>query len=486
MSRDTTGDGPMIAGKPGWLLALIPVAAASIAWAAAGPAPTAPTPGTAATAGGGQGSGDTGSGGTSGQRSAELAGSAACADCHAAEWRRWRDSPHYRTIDDATPQTVRGRFGTLDAPSTARVSGRTWPQPPGEAREVEITLLEHEGRHHAVFEAPDAFIETNFEPSDSGRYPFALDHTLGKLFYQAYLTRMPNGEIFVTPLMWDIREERWLLAGWRPFGTDCAHCHVTGLALQPSPAGSAGRSPWSRPARFVELPVGWKEMSVGCEVCHGPGASHVADPRPGNIDDPGRADHRAQADLCGTCHGMGVANAQTHRLGDPVQPPLDQSSVPTGWRINAFWPTGQHKSYFTLYQGHINSAHWQRAGLSCAPCHLPHAGGTRYSVEDDAQCTLCHTGFKRRPTRHTGHPPDSPGSRCVACHMPRNNRFTLVPDLVLMTHVRSHDVTIPDPRRARDQGVPDACGECHAAEGPSWALARMRELWPDAPASVGR
>lgn len=474
----------MIAGKRGWLLALVPVVAALSAWLghASGPIhrPGAAVTATRASAGGTL-AGPVAGGELAGPAAGgELAGSAACADCHAAEWRQWRSSAHYRTIDEAGPDTVRGRFGSVEAPGTARISGPTWPQPAGGGpREVEVTLLESDGRHYAVFEEPDAFIESNFQPSDSGRYSFPLDYTLGKLFYQTYMTRMPNGEIYVTPVMWEIEEERWRLAGWRPFGTDCAHCHVTGLGLQSTPEGSAGPSPWSRPDRWVALPVSWEEMSVGCEVCHGPGATHVADPRPDNIDNPARRDNRARADLCGTCHGMGVANAQTHRLGDPVRPPMTTAEVPSGWRINAFWPTDQHKTYFTMYQGHLRSAHWRRARLSCAPCHPAHAGGTRYPVEDDSQCTLCHTGFKRRLTAHTHHPEDGPGSRCVACHMPRNNRFTLVPGVVLMTHVRSHDITIPDPRRARDHGVPDACGQCHAEEGPEWALERMRELWPE-------
>lgn len=408
-----------------------------------------------------------------------LVGSAACADCHADAYREWRASPHHGTIGAATPATVLGEFGRSGEPDPPRVRGPTYPQAQegGGSGTVEITLRQREDGYWAVFESADAFIRANFKPTPSGRYAFRLDYVLGKLFYQTYMTRMPNGEVYVTPVLWDRYERRWRLAGWRPWGPECAHCHVTGLKLQDGPAGSAGPSPWTDPPRYLVRPVEWLEPNVGCELCHGPGAGHVADPRADNIVNPARLPARAQVDICGTCHGMGIANPQTYLPGEPVQAPMNNDEVPPGWRINAFWPTGQHKTYFTLYQGHLMSPHWRGVGLTCAPCHPAHAGGTRLPVADNSQCLLCHTAFKRRLTEHTHHPADSPGSRCVECHMPRNNRFTLVPGVVLMTHVHSHNITLPDPQVNLEHGVPDACSGCHVEEDPAWALEQMDRLW---------
>ncbi|MFQ5744817.1 MAG: multiheme c-type cytochrome [Acidobacteriota bacterium] len=412
-------------------------------------------------------------------RAQAYVGSRACASCHEEIFQQWQQSAHNHTIDTTSAGRVLGLFvdpGDRDPPT---VTGPTYPRPTGQggAPQVTVTLRRSEGRYWAVFDDADAFIKANFKPTASGRYAFSLDYTQGKLFYQTYMTRMPNGEVYITPVLWDRFEKTWRLAGWRPWGSACAHCHVTGLKLQTDPEGSAGISPYSRPSQFVARPVDWLEMAVGCEICHGGGAAHVAAPTAANIVNPARLSHRAQIDLCGSCHGLGVSNAQTYRLGDPVDPPLSNAEVAPGSRVNGFWPTGQHKTYFSLYQGHLKSRHWQGAHLTCAPCHRAHSSGTRYPVEDNSQCTLCHTGYKRRLSAHTHHTPDSPGSRCIECHMPRNNRFTLVPGVVLMTHVNSHNMSLPDPRVNLDYGVPDACTQCHASEGAAWALEQLERLW---------
>ena len=47
--------------------------------------------------------------------------------------------------------------------------------------------------------------------------------------------------------------------------------------------------------------------------------------------------------------------------------------------------------------------------------------------------------------------------------------------------MRDHSISIPSPRNTARFGVPNACNECHAAESPEWATARMDEWWGETP-----
>ena len=47
--------------------------------------------------------------------------------------------------------------------------------------------------------------------------------------------------------------------------------------------------------------------------------------------------------------------------------------------------------------------------------------------------------------------------------------------------MRDHSISIPSPRNTARFGVPNACNECHVAESPEWATARMDEWWGETP-----
>jgi cytochrome c553 len=173
-------------------------------------------------------------------------------------------------MDVATPQTVLGDF-----------SG------------VTVT----DGRHTASFRREgDKFLVRTDGPGGAVA-EFAVSETFGADPLQQYLVLFPDGRRQALPWAWDSRPgeqggQRWfhlmahadLHAGdtlhWT--GRDqnwnfmCAACHSTGLVR----GYDAGRD------RFD---TSWTEISVGCESCHGPGASHVAwaraSPHP---DVPGR------------------------------------------------------------------------------------------------------------------------------------------------------------------------------------------------------
>ena len=88
----------------------------------------------------------------------------------------------------------------------------------------------------------------------------------------------------------------------------------------------------------------------------------------------------------------------------------------------------------------------------------------------DRACTQCHPAVARDVRAHTHHAPESSGSRCVECHMPR------IVYGVLEIH-RSHRIESPDVARDVEGARPDACTICHVDRGAAWAADRMRDFW---------
>jgi hypothetical protein len=67
---------------------------------------------------------------------------------------------------------------------------------------------------------------------------------------------------------------------------------------------------------------------------------------------------------------------------------------------------------------------------------------------------------------HTHHASDSPGSRCVECHMSDVNWR-------LITRRRDHSFQPPVPEMTSRFGVPNACTTCHEDKSPEWAASTM-------------
>src|SRR5207245_956316 len=78
---------------------------------------------------------------------------------------------------------------------------------------------------------------------------------------------------------------------------------------------------------------------------------------------------------------------------------------------------------------------------------------------------------------HRFHAPDSPGARCVSCHMPA--RTYLGVDVR-----RDHGFRVPRPAQSVALGTPNACNDCHADETATWAAARVREWYGHDPTGL--
>lgn len=147
---------------------------------------------------------------------------------------------------------------------------------------------------------------------------------------------------------------------------------------------------------------------ITCEVCHGPGAAHVATSKSGMSEagaglvlNPARLSPADSVDFCGACHR-------------------------TWWDVNLAGLTGIGTLRFPAYRLE-KSRCWGKgdARLTCVACHNPHKLLVKDSAAYDDRCLSCHASSSKPSADHPG--PSCPvGTRdCASCHMPQYE----VPDM---------------------------------------------------------
>ncbi|MBU1626322.1 hypothetical protein KKB18_03050 [bacterium] len=209
----------------------------------------------------------------------------------------------------------------------------------------------------------------------------------------------------------------------------CMPCHTTGLTKKPVQnedgewLGDPGKE--------------FKEYSIMCEACHGPGSEHVGGANQQEdkkiVNPEELADSQLQTSICARCHfsgstAAGLSWAWDDANDEPMWPgediddfvTLNMSGYPDGT------PNRSHGQYneLTLATHHDNPHN----NLNCFDCHDPHEK-TEYghqlksNYEDNTLCLDCHAdhGFANELeiSQHTRHPlnPEVGLSRCVNCHM---------------------------------------------------------------------
>ncbi len=158
--------------------------------------------------------------------------------------------------------------------------------------------------------------------------------------------------------------------------TRCFSCHATGVKRGLHPDG---------PDLSAMLP------GVSCERCHGPGASHAANPSRVNIVVRSGTSAKDSVQFCAECHrGPGSVD-----LAEPA-------SI-------RYQPVGLSASRCFAVSGR----------LSCLTCHDAHANASLEGESYTARCLGCHAEGGRviaacgRATRQD----------CVPCHMKKQSSF---------------------------------------------------------------
>ena len=307
----------------------------------------------------------------------------------------------------------------------------------------------------------------------------------GSRWKQRYFKKIGD-DYFPLPAQWDFTHKKWSVyfvknvSDWwaplypadnmqRPTGPLCDGCHSVGYDIETKKVA---------------------EWNVGCERCHGPGSQHVAHQGRPNIINPAKLDYVHANDVCIQCHSQG--RPLTNPIGGKYY------DWPVGFQVGKnlsdFWTLEEHKlgvQSFTHFadgtahknrmQGNdfVQSLMYTR-GVTCFSCHDVHGTPNQAVLWKPANeiCLDCHgpnTGNGPRASSieaHTHHKPDSPGSECIACHMPK------IEQTIGDINVRAHTFKFITPAQTDALGVPNACNVCHADKSSGWSAANLK-TWVD-------
>ena len=387
-----------------------------------------------------------------------------CRDCHPAEFKAWRNSDHFQSMQLADEHSVLGDF------ADARVT--------------------FHGIESRFFRTGDEYrVETVGASGERGVFP--VRYTFGWRPLQQYLLDAGDSRLQAFDVAWDARPapqggQRWFhlqpdeaIAPGHPFfwtghamnwGSQCAACHSTNVTKR---ADDAGR-----------LHTTYEAVNVTCEACHGPAAAHVGHASAGTagsvphagfqdgpsppiawrlapgerIATPDKPGDSREIDQCGGCHALRmplVADARGKPFHDAYRIELLDDVH--------YFPDGQiREEVFVL--GSFLQSRMHAKGVTCGNCHNPHSGNL--VVEGNGVCVQCHRAASYDVPTHHHHAAGGPGSACIDCHMPARTYMGVDPR-------RDHAFPIPRPGLSAELGVPNACTGCHEGESDAWAQEKL-------------
>jgi hypothetical protein len=253
-----------------------------------------------------------------------------------------------------------------------------------------------------------------------------LDYVIGSGANGLSFVVKRDQSLFQAPLSFYSKIGKWDLSpGYqlanlgfsRPIAAQCVLCH----SGRPQPVEK-------RKGEYRELP--FRELAIGCENCHGPGGSHLRDPkRPGLIVNPAKLPARLAEDICLNCHQGGDARVLQpgksyvdFRPGQWLIDTVAVFKVAPGLRPEKDADLLEHNAAMKLSRCFRESG----GKLSCLTCHDPHVQPTAAEAVPyfRKKCLTCHTdGSCRLPlAARTGH---TPSDDCIGCHMPKRNVATI-------------------------------------------------------------
>ena len=409
----------------------------------------------------------------------EFIGAQACADCHQPQYNAWRTSTHGQAGGPPSDVNVLASFdGT-----------------PIQFRDATVI----------PDIAPDGTYRFTVRRDGRPEQVFAVDGVVGGGHMvgggtQGFVSRFPDGTTRFLPFDYSRGATTWfcntsrLTAWWTPTGTvselrpdtgwvpitpdmpltdcgdwppvrtlgtttdfaNCQQCHGSQVTLR-----------FDAETRRYDTRIA--SLAIDCESCHGPAERHVQLARNSQLDSTlglpslSTLDVDASLDVCFQCHALKRTLAPGYLPGADFD---DHYSLRAPvLSDDPFWGDGRARN-FAYQQNHLSSACYLSGTMTCTDCHAPHGQEYRdvFGAEldgrfDDGQCLDCHPSKASDPTRHTHHAPDSPGSRCVSCHMPYLQHPSVGNQI---PYARSdHTIAIPRPAFDASLGIEGACRSCH-------------------------
>ena len=430
-------------------------------------------------------------------------GSDSCRSCHAEIYKGWSESGMAKMLRPYAPQNVVGDFKSNNEfylGDETDYRGGNFERKRGRNRHLFARMALQQDRHYfAILQ------------SDGKWHSYPVDYTIGSKFEQAYATKLPNGEIHVFPIQYNLSHKQWInfwkvidgpgsqradprtwerLDASTSYQAICAVCHTSQLRN----ANGGG---------FDVNDVEFKEPGIGCEMCHGPSGGHVIemsehDYQPKEPLDPPvnfhKIDSRKSVAICAQCHMQSAIRnsgpdgelnyvSSVEFFGNRLRQPFGEFSR------KGFYKDGRFRQTTFIVEALERSRCFKQAEVSCGNCHDPHSRDSasnptslKFRHEPDLMCTGCHSQFRNVAaiSRHSHHLAESEGSRCVSCHMPR------IMDALLF-RARYHQIDdIPNAemtKRFGQEESPNACLLCHTQKDAEWAGQQLSN-WKALRASV--
>jgi len=343
----------------------------------------------------------------------EYLGDESCRKCHASVYETFK-------------QTGMGRSVSIPSPDDLREL----------AKPVKI-INQKLNQTYSIYARDGKIIHEESETDSKGRVIFSETHEIAYTVGagdvgKSYLVAKGDS-LFVSPISYYERIRGWDLSPGYSEGAFhgftrrvvelCVDCHTGQSQLV---AGSHNR--------FQQPP--FRFLTVGCERCHGPGATHVrqhteeaalgAPIDEAAIDltivNPRKLRPEIRDDVCAQCHLAGDArvlqpgkNYLDFRPGTSLGDVVAIFSVPQQIKGNHFVALDQFEQ---LKLSRCWSA--SNGKLGCISCHDPHVQlhGDEATNSFRNRCLTCHaTSSCRAPLaqRQASSPPDN----CISCHMPK-------------------------------------------------------------------
>jgi hypothetical protein len=355
-------------------------------------------------------------------------GSQVCGECHADIYRTYMQTAMGRSMSTLTPAIMEKLHlpASFDDPKLRR--------------------------HYEVWAQDGSVFQSESGREADGREIFHEQHRIKWIVGSGanVLGGLVQREdyLFEAPLALYVRTGDWGLApGYefadlgfsRPALAGCVYCH----SGRSNPiAGSSGR--FARPV--------FPEISIGCENCHGPGASHFKriigggdaqnGKQPGMVN-PARLKPVLADDICMACHEIGDERIlqpgktyQDIRPGAPLDKVLSIFMTPPVRGDTKQVDHVQHYYSMTLSKCYRASG----GKLQCITCHDPHLQPSEQEAPAyfRSKCLTCHTEKScKLPLEERL---QKSNDDCIGCHMPKrkigfiahssltNHRILAIPD----------------------------------------------------------
>ncbi len=383
------------------------------------------------------------------------AGSASCSKCHEKFYKLWSTSFH----------------GLAMQPYSATLAKeKLTPQ----AKDIVI------GRYRYRMDvSPEGGFMTERGPK--GTKTYKIEHVMGgkNIFY--FLTTLEKGRLQTLPLAYDMNRKEWLDTAasgirhipdqraeapfyWKDpeytFNSQCYNCHVSQLSTNYDPKTDVYRTVW-------------REPGINCEACHGPSEEHnrICDEAPkGTVP----ADLKIiswkkftpaqKNDSCAPCHAKMVPITNTFIPGDRF---FDHHDLVALENLD-YYPDGRDLGENFTYTTWLMSPCVKSGKLDCLHCHTS-SGRYRFKAKEkiNNDCLPCHESRVKNAPAHTNHPQETPGNRCVSCHMPMT-------EFALMKR-SDHSLLPPVPASTITYKSPNACNNCHTDKDARWADENVRK-----------